>query len=611
VEPDSPRSGPPPSRKSEASLEIQPASRRSDAALDASPVSLPPLSAQPASLQPVQGHPRPSPSSGPDEWDEREAVRAAANRELNADLLGPVVGRVAAIAGVTGAVLAAYLGGLFLFVPRSEAPWPSLFPTLVTLLAVAIVLSAAIYAVTKLKQLRPQIVHDLGYLYLILLSLLLGLMRHSYPWPESEVVRQISPVVIPILAFGALIPASPRASLAVLLAAACMDPLAFYFMRAHQAPPALHDVLLLAASPLLAALIGQRISRAVHHLSEGIVKAREVGSYQLVERLGVGGMAEVWRADHRMLARPAAVKLIRPHILGEHGQIESERLLRLFLREGRATASLSSPHTIQVYDFGITREGAFYYVMELLHGVDLKTLVDRFGPQTPERAAYLLSQVCLSLAEAHERDFVHRDVKPANIFTCRLGGEADFVKVLDFGLVLDRHPTAAELEDEQRFVGTPAIMAPEMVRFQAPVDARADLYAVGCVGYWLLTGKRVFEAETRHDMLVMHAHQKPQTPSARIGKPIHPGLEALIMACLEKNPKKRPQTARELRERLDALVFSPPWTAERADLWWKRYRPAEAKAEAEAERASLPPSGTSVSEAKGAPDQPVERVTLG
>jgi serine/threonine-protein kinase len=183
--------------------------------------------------------------------------------------------------------------------------------------------------------------------------------------------------------------------------------------------------------------------------------------------------------------------------------------------------------------------------------------------------------VCHSLAEAHDQSFVHRDVKPANIFTCQRGGDSDFVKVLDFGLVLDRHPTAAELEDEKRFVGTPAIMAPEMVRFQAPVDARADLYAVGCVGYWLLTGKRVFEAETRHDMLVMHAHQKPVTPSVRVGRPIHSGLEAIVMACLEKNPDRRPQTARELNEGLAALTFDPAWTEERAALWWKRYQPLE------------------------------------
>jgi serine/threonine-protein kinase len=209
--------------------------------------------------------------------------------------------------------------------------------------------------------------------------------------------------------------------------------------------------------------------------------------------------------------------------------------------------------------------------MELLDGIDLQSLVTRFGPQPSERTADFLAQACESLSEAHEKDFVHRDVKPANLFTCRLGGSYDFVKVLDFGLVLDRHPTPEELEDENRFVGTPSVMAPEMVRFQAPVDRRADIYALGCVGYFLLTGKRVFEAETRHDMLVMHAHQKPILPSRRVDLRIDPALEAIIMNCLEKNPNRRPQSARELRESLVALKFEPPWTEERARLWWKTH----------------------------------------
>lgn len=307
----------------------------------------------------------------------------------------------------------------------------------------------------------------------------------------------------------------------------------------------------------------------MHKLTEGIQQAQRVGSYRLVKRLGVGGMAEVWRAEHKMLARPAAIKLIRPEVLVRHGPIEAERLLRLFTREARTTAQLSSPHTIVLYDFGINREGAFYYVMELLDGIDLQTLVERFGPQPSERVAHLLSQVCHSLREAHQQNFVHRDVKPANIFTCALGGELDFAKVLDFGLVLDRHPTPDEIEDEQRFVGTPAVMAPEMLRFQAPVDARADIYAVGCVGYWLLTGQRVFEATTRADMLVMHAHQRPILPSKRVDRAISPELEELVMTCLEKNPNKRPQSAGELMELLSALTFPTPWSDERRALWWR------------------------------------------
>lgn len=508
---------------------------------------------------------------GADRWDEREATRAAAQGELHGDVLGAAVPSLRGIALACAGVLSAYLAALVAFVPRGEPPWPDLLPTFVKLLAAAIAASLVMYGVTRATRLRPQVVHDIAYVYLFLLSLLLGLIRHAQPWPPTEFVRQVSPVAIPILAFGALVPAPPRKALLMSLGAAAMDPLALYLMRAHEGLPPARELALLLASPLLAAVVAHRISRVVHRLSEGIAKAREVGSYRLVERLGVGGMAEVWRGNHRMLARPAAVKLIRPKVLIEHGPEDAERLLRLFVREARTTAKLSSPHTIQLYDFGVSREGAFYYVMELLDGIDLKTLIERFGPQPAERVAHLLRQACHSLHEAHERSFVHRDVKPANIYTCRYGGDHDFVKVLDFGLVLDRHPTAEELEDERRVVGTPAVMAPEMVRFQAPVDARADIYALGCVGYSLLTGKRVFDAGTRHDLLVMHAHQRPVPPSKRAGVPVHAGLEAVIMACLEKNPNKRPQTARELSERLSALTFEHAWTEERARLWWQKH----------------------------------------
>jgi serine/threonine-protein kinase len=465
---------------------------------------------------------------------------------------------------------------LLVLVPRSAAPWNELLPTLVGLLATAIGVSVAMFGVTKISRIRPQYTHDIGYAYLVVLALLLGLLRHAHPWPATEFVRQVSPVVFPILAFGALVPASPKTSLVVSLTAALMDPFAMYVMRSRTGLPPLREAILLVSSPFFAALVAFHISRVVYRLRQGVVHALEIGSYRLVEPLGTGGMAEVWRADHRMLARPAAVKLIRPKVLVDHGPAGSERLLRLFLREARTTASLSSPHTIHVYDFGITREGAFYYVMELLDGIDLKTLVERFGPQSPERVVHLVRQVCRSLHEAHSRDFIHRDIKPSNVFTCQVGGIYDFAKVLDFGLVIDRHPTSEELEDEKGFVGTPAVMAPEMVRFHAPVDARADIYALGCVAYWLLTGKRVFEAQTRHDMLVMHAHQKPIPPSKRLGHPLHEGLEAVVMQCLQKNPDRRPQTARELDELLAELAIQPTWNDDRAELWWRTYKPKNA-----------------------------------
>jgi eukaryotic-like serine/threonine-protein kinase len=208
--------------------------------------------------------------------------------------------------------------------------------------------------------------------------------------------------------------------------------------------------------------------------------------------------------------------------------------------------------------------------MELLSGYDLQTLVKEFGKQPPERVAYLLIQATNSLHEAHEHQFVHRDLKPANIFTCRYGGEVDFVKVLDFGLVMDRRPTEEELQ-KPGLIGTPAVMAPEMVRFNAPVDQRADIYALGCVAYWLLTNERVFEAENRADMLVMHAHQRPVPPSKRAGIVIPPRLEAIILQCLDKNPNKRPQTARQLGDMLRELGIDQEWTRARRQDWWEAH----------------------------------------
>jgi len=500
-------------------------------------------------------------------WDQNEAVRAAANRELHPHLLKLSSERLTATYVATAVATAGYLVIVFalsLTSPSIAAQWRTALPPL----AAAGGLSLALLGVSRIPKLRPELAYELGYVFLFALALLLGLFRHLGEADHGELARQLSPVALPILAFGALIPATPKRALIAYVGAAAMDPLALVLSDPH-GEGLVSRVALALVSPLVAAFSAYGISRIAHRLSEGIVKAREVGSYRLVERLGVGGMAEVWRAEHRMLARPAAVKLIRPAVLNEHGPVDTQRLLRLFLREARATASLSSPHTISVYDFGITREGAFYYVMELLDGIDLQSLVTRFGPQPSERTADFLAQACESLSEAHEKDFVHRDVKPANLFTCRLGGSYDFVKVLDFGLVLDRHPTTEELEDEKRFVGTPSVMAPEMVRFQAAVDRRADIYALGCVGYFLLTGRRVFGAEARDDMLVMHAHQKPILPSKRVDLPIHPELEAIVMNCLEKNPNRRPQSARELRESLLALNVEPHWTEERARLWWK------------------------------------------
>jgi serine/threonine-protein kinase len=222
---------------------------------------------------------------------------------------------------------------------------------------------------------------------------------------------------------------------------------------------------------------------------------------------------------------------------------------------------------VHLFDFGVSDVGAFYYVMELLEGLDADSLLRRFGPVAPNRAIYLLRQICHSLSEAHASGLVHRDIKPANIFLCRYGEEFDFVKVLDFGIVRAARDTGAMQTQEHAVRGTPAFMAPEQA-MGGDVDARADLYATGCVAYWLLTGQCVFSAPTPMGLLVQHAQTPPPPPSARTELPIPAALDALVLSCLEKNPANRPQSARDLSRRLAEIEGADAWTQEHARDWW-------------------------------------------
>ena len=319
-------------------------------------------------------------------------------------------------------------------------------------------------------------------------------------------------------------------------------------------------------------------SRAVYRLTRELSRAKRMGSYQLVEKIGAGGMGEVWRAKHRLLVRPAAIKLIRAEHLGRRNGHESRTALMRFEREAQATAGLTSPHSIEIYDFGVTDDGTFYYVMELLDGLDLRSLIDRFGPVPPERAVHLLRQTCHSLADAHAHGLIHRDVKPANVFACRRGLDHDFVKVLDFGLVKRSDAPAAErtqITGEGIASGTPAFMPPEMATGEKQIDARADVYALGCVAYWLLTGKLVFEGDTPMKILLGHIRDVPVRPSARMEMQLPEELELVILECLEKNPDRRPADARYLEARLAACAgLLPPWNSERAEDWWAKHMPA-------------------------------------
>jgi len=325
---------------------------------------------------------------------------------------------------------------------------------------------------------------------------------------------------------------------------------------------------------LLVTIMAYVGARVVYTLGKAVTEARELGSYQLVERLGQGGMGEVWRARHRLLARPAAIKLIRT---SDAGGRPSDDAISRFEREAHVTASLSSPHTVQLFDFGVADDGTFYYVMELLNGLDLETLVGRHGALPAERVIYLLRQVCRSLAEAELYGLVHRDIKPANLFACRYGGEDDFVKVLDFGIAKVKHGLmetgVLELTRDNVVRGTPTYIAPEQA-LGAEIDSRADIYSLGCVAYFLLTGEPVFAAETPLAMAVHHVQTMPVPPSSRSEVPIPPALDALIMECLAKDPAGRPPSARELSRRLREIVSTDPWTEDRARAWWDQHQPA-------------------------------------
>jgi serine/threonine protein kinase len=294
----------------------------------------------------------------------------------------------------------------------------------------------------------------------------------------------------------------------------------------------------------------------------------------LVERLGEGGMGEVWKARHRLLARPAAIKLIRASPSGI-----SDGARRRFEREAQVTARLRSPHTVTLFDFGVADDGAFYYVMELLEGLDADALVRRFGPMPAERVAHVLRHICHSLSEAHSYGLVHRDIKPANVFLCRYGEDHDFVKVLDFGIAKAAHErpdTETSLTVANMIQGTPAFIAPEQALGGLDVDARADIYSAGCVVYWLLTGELVFTAETPLKLLLAHAHAQPEPPSAKTALPIPPELDALVLSCLAKDREHRPKSPRDLLEQLEAIVFQQAWTEASSREWWETHLPSSA-----------------------------------
>jgi serine/threonine protein kinase len=325
---------------------------------------------------------------------------------------------------------------------------------------------------------------------------------------------------------------------------------------------------LLALSSIAIFVFSLFLARAQREAQRAAIEARHLGQYRLEERLGSGAMGVVYKGHHAMMRRPTAIKMLNVDKVNE-GSIQR------FEREVQITCKLNHPSTIAIYDYGRTPEGVFYYAMEYLDGIDLQVLVDRYGPQPEGRVIRILKAICGSLYEAHSLGLVHRDIKPANVMLNRRGGEPDVVKVLDFGLVraLDE---AKQARQSGGLTGTPLYMSPEAIQTPDLVDARSDLYAVGAIGYFLITGQPVFHATSLVELCQQHIDSLPQSPSQRLGRAVSPELEAALLSCLEKNRAKRPQTARDLAALLDRAPTAGSWTLDDAEAWWLRHERSQA-----------------------------------
>ena len=392
-----------------------------------------------------------------------------------------------------------------------------------------------------------------------------------------------------LLVYAVYVPSTARRTLVV--AALMTVPLLGCIFVAFRAwDPALHDppaaiwpkgevgdmaypaTIVSAVLWAIAVAMAAGFSQTIYGLRKAVSDIRRLGQYTLEKKLGEGGMGVVYRASHAMLRRPTAIKLLLPDRAGKDA-------LTRFEREVRRTAMLTHPNTVTVFDYGRTTDGVFYYAMELLEGASLDEIVEVDGPQPEERVIHLLEQAAASLAEAHDAGLIHRDVKPGNILVVDRGGISDLVKVVDFGLVKDvgleaRGGATSEpaLTMANAITGTPLYIAPETVTAPETVDARTDLYALGAVGYWLLTGTHVFDGRSILEVCAHHLHSVPDPPSTRLGAPVSADLEAVLLACLAKRPEDRPASAHVLRERLRACAAAGRWTNARAAQWWAVHR---------------------------------------
>lgn len=483
--------------------------------------------------------------------------------------------------------LAAVFGLLLVWVFASDNPGTltadgSRFSLRVGLIGLRCLLAAAVAGLLASEApLTRQQLRVVEYVLFLGLTLLLMVSQYvvnldlMHRGPESLpiILAFVKDGVIQMLAlmmiYGALIP-NPPALAARVLVAMFVGPVAVGFLlkwhpdaapivaRFSAAEEAGSNLLFLGIGTALA-IYGAFL---VNGLRSQLHEARKFGQYQLVRKLGEGGMGEVYLAEHALLKRPCALKLIKPEAGAE------PVALARFEREVQSAARLSHPNTIEIFDYGHTDDGTFYYVMEYLQGLSLSELVRQAGPLPPGRVIYLFRQVCAGLAEAHGLGLVHRDLKPANVFVAVRGGESDVVKVLDFGLVkLTKDPGAAALTGEMTVSGTPMYMAPEQATANRALDARADIYALGAMMYYALTGQPPFTGESAFAIMMAHARD-PVVPPSQVRPGVPADLERVVLICLAKKPQERYRDVKLLGEALAACTSAGEWDAEKADRWW-------------------------------------------
>jgi len=456
-------------------------------------------------------------------------------------------------------------------VPLSESTYFHVIGTLV---------AAAIWIVARFARLSMPVMQAVDVVGTLLICAAFSLRVLGYAQSLASVDRDVAPA----LNVGLLVCGYVLVSRAVALPS---TPWRSWWIGAGAMVPVLAaDAIALAMAPdisrtgavilldialwsVAAVAMSALTSKVIFGLRAEVSKIRQLGQYTLEQKIGEGGMGAVYRARHAFLRRPTAIKLLPPEKAGEDN-------IRRFEREVQLTASLSHPNTVAIFDYGRTSTGVFYYAMEYLAGINLDQLVRLEGPQPQGRVVHILQQVAGALAEAHGIGLIHRDVKPANIILCERGGLPDVAKVVDFGLVkridVDRTDPTVAVTAKNTVMGTPLYMAPEALKADGAVDARSDLYALGAVGYFLLTGTPVFRGNTLLEVLAHHLSTPPEPPSARLGGPIAPDLERLILQCLAKSPADRPHDSKALQLALSRLSVSGTWTTTDAAAWWERYR---------------------------------------